>query len=191
MTRLIVTLFAIFCLACVSVTAEAAPSYRSALSAAKKVRKAERDLAKKVRGLSITDRARLKRATSTSYYGDDSDGDGVRDTYERARGSNVCDADSDDDGINDDDDGYENDDDKQGEVEVRGTVTSFEDPTLIVAGRTFTITGATSFRRGISSKSQLTSGLCIKVEGYVDASNVNIARKIEGSSRCSGGGSDD
>ncbi|MEN9846654.1 MAG: hypothetical protein RIS36_1801 [Pseudomonadota bacterium] len=172
-----------------AVNAEAAPSYRSTLSSAKNLRKSELKLAKAVAGLSSPDREKLKRALGS--VGGDSDGDGVSDLYERARHSNVCNPDSDGDGIDDSDDGYERDDDKQGEVEVRGAVTSFEDPSLVVGGKTFTVTDTTRFRRGVSSKADLVAGTCIKVEGYVDASNVNIATKIEGSSGCSGGSGDD
>lgn len=171
-----------------AVNAEAAPSYRSTAASAKNLRKAELKLAKAIAGLSATDREKLKNALSS--LGVDSDSDGVSDIFERARGSNVCDSDSDDDGINDDDDGYENDDNKQGEVEARGAITSFEDPSLVVAGKTFTVTGATTFRRGVGSKDDLQPGTCIKVEGYVDASNVNIAKKVEGSTRCSGSNDD-
>jgi hypothetical protein len=173
-----------------AVNAEAAPSYRSTLSSAKNLRKSELKLAKAVGSLSAADREKLKRALAS--LGVDSDADGVSDLFERTRGSNVCDADSDDDGIDDREDGYERDDDRQGEVEVRGSVTSFEDPSLVVGGKTFTVTDATRFRRGVSAKADLVAGKCIKVEGYVDPSNANIATKIEGSTRCSGGtGNDD
>jgi hypothetical protein len=189
MGRLLTTLFAVLSLACFAVNAEAAPSYRSTVSSAKNLRKSELKLAKAIARLTPAERERLKNAIAS--LGLDSDADGVSDIFERARGSNVCDSDSDDDGIDDDDDSYENDDEKQGEIEARGSVTSFEDPTLIVGGKTFTVTAATAFRRGISSKAQLTPGTCIKVEGYVDVSNVNIAKKIEGSTRCSRSNSDD
>jgi hypothetical protein len=172
-----------------AVNAEAAPSYRSTVSQAKNLRKSEIKLAKAIAGLSAASREKLKAALAS--LGGDSDADGVSDIFERARGSNICDSDSDDDGIKDDDDGYENDDNKQGEVEVRGDVTSFNDPSLVVGGKTFTVTGTTVFRRGVTSKADLQTGTCIKVEGYVDASNVNIARKIEGSTRCGGSDSDD
>lgn len=172
-----------------AVNAEAAPSYRSTVSAAKNLRKSELKLAKAVASLSPADREKLKKALAS--LGVDSDADGVSDLFERTRGSNVCDADSDDDGINDREDGYERDDDKQGEVEVRGTVTSFEDPSLVVGGKTFTVTDTTRFRRGVSSKDGLVAGKCIKVEGFVDASNANIATTIEGSGRCGGDSDDD
>jgi len=182
-------LIALFTLAFLAVNAEAAPSYRSTLSSAKSLRKSELKLAKAIASLSPADREKLKKALSS--LGLDSDADGVSDLFERVRGSNVCDADSDDDGINDREDGYETDDDRQGEVEVRGAVTSFEDPSLVVGGKTFSVTVTTRFRRGVSSKADLVAGTCIKVEGYVNASNVNIATKIEGSDRCSGGSRED
>jgi hypothetical protein len=170
-------------------TAQAAPSYRSTVSSAKNLRKSELKLAKAIAGLSAADRAKLKGALAK--IGVDSDLDGVSDIFERARGSNVCDADSDDDGLDDREDGYEGDDDKRGEVEAKGSITAFNDPTLTVAGKSFTVTGTTLFRRGVSSKVDLVAGTCIKVEGYIDASNVNIAQKIEGSSRCGGDDNND
>lgn len=172
-----------------AVNAEAAPNYRSTISSAKSLRKLELRLAKAVAGLSYADREKLKRALAS--LGVDSDGDGVSNLYEGIRGSNVCDPDSDGDGIDDREDGYERDGDKHREVEARGAVTSFEDPSLVVGGKTFTITDTTRFRRGVSSKADLVAGTCIKVEGYVDTSNVNIATKIEASSRCGGGSGDD
>jgi hypothetical protein len=169
-----------------AMSAEATPSYRSTLSSAKNLRKSELKLAKAISSLSAADREKLK--TALASLGIDSDADGVSDLFERVRGSNVCDADSDDDGIDDRNDGYEKDGDKQGEVEIRGSVTSFDDPSLVVGGKTFVVTNSTFFRRGISSKAGLVAGACVKVEAYVDASNVNIAKKIEASDRCGGSG---
>lgn len=183
-------LTALFALCFLTVTAEAAPSYRSTVKSAKNLRKSELKLAKAISSLSVADREKLKRALAS--LGGDSDSDGVSDLFERARGSNVCDADSDDDGIDDRNDGYEKDGNKQGEVEIRGAVVSFEDPTLVVGDKTFVITDSTIFRRGISSKAGLTAGACVKVEAYVDASSANIAKKIEASDRCGGSrGGDD
>ncbi len=183
------TLIALLAILMCTVSAEAAPSYRSTVSSAKNLRKSEVKLAKAIAGLSVADREKLK--TALASLGVDSDADGVSDIFERARGSNICDNDSDDDGVRDDDDGYENDDNKRGEVEVRGAVTSFEDPSLVVGSKTFTVTATTLFRRGVSSKADLVEGACIKVEGFIDASNLNIARKIEASTRCAGSGRDD
>lgn len=171
-------------------TANAAPSYKSTLSAAKTLRKSEVKLAKSIAALSAADREKLK--TALAALGVDTDKDGVSDLFEKAQGSNICDNDSDDDGVDDKNDGYENDQNKLGEVEAKGAVTSFEDPTLIVGGKTFTVTATTSFRKGVSSKTDLVTGACIKVEGYTDTSNINIATKVEKYDRCSGGsGGDD
>ena len=166
-------------------TANAAPSYKSTLSAAKTLRKSEVKLAKSIAALSAADREKLK--TALAALGVDTDKDGVSDLFEKAQGSNICDNDSDDDGVDDKNDGYENDQNKLGEVEAKGAVTSFEDPTLIVGGKTFTVTATTSFRKGVSSKTDLVTGACIKVEGYTDTSNINIATKVEKYDRCSGG----
>ncbi|MEY4667955.1 MAG: hypothetical protein RL518_654 [Pseudomonadota bacterium] len=187
MNRIFVALLAVIFFA---VNADAAPNYRSTLSSARNLRRSEVRLAKAIAKLSATDREKLK--TAAASLGLDSDSDGVSDLFEKARGSGICDADSDDDGVSDGDDDYENDDDKQGEVEAKGSITSFTDPSLVVAGKTFTVTSTTQFRRGVSSKADLVSGKCVKVEGYVDASNVNFATKIEGERGCGGsGGGDD
>jgi hypothetical protein len=170
-------------------TANAAPSYKSTLSAARNLRKSEVKLAKSIAGLSAADREKLK--TALASLGVDTDKDGVSDLFEKARGSNICDNDSDDDGVDDNDDGYEDDQNRLGEVESKGAVTSFQDPTLIVGGKTFTVTATTSFRKGVSSKADLVTGACIKVEGYTDPSNVNIATKVEKYDRCSGGNGED
>ena len=176
--------------------AQAAPSYKAALSSAKNLRKSEVKLAKTIARLSTADREKLKQALAS--LGLDSDKDGVSDIFEKARGSVICDADTDDDGVDDSQDGYEQDDNKMGEVEARGAIVSFTDPTLVVGTKTFTVAATTIFRRGVSSKADLVTGACIKVEGYTDASNVSIATKIEKSLRCSGddddrnhGGNDD
>lgn len=186
MKRLLPTLFALVFFA---VSAEAAPSYRATSSMAKNLRKSELRLAKAIATLSPADREKLK--TALSSLGLDSDADGVSDIFERARGSNVCDTDSDDDGVDDRDDGYEEDEDKQDEVEAKGMIASFEDPILVIGEKGFTVTDRTRFRKGISSKADLTEGACVKVEGYTDPSNVSFATKIERSSKCSKPSDDD
>lgn len=186
MKQVLVALF-VCVFSCVS--AYAAPSYKSTLSAARNLRKSEIRLAKSVASLSAADRQKLK--TALASLGVDTDKDGVSDIFEKARGSNLCDTDSDDDGLNDKDDGYEDNDDRLGEVEAKGTVTSFTDPTLVVGGKTFTVTATTAFRKGVSSKANLVAGACVKVEGYTDSSNINIATKVEKYDRCGGGRGDD
>lgn len=172
-----------------SASASAAPSYKSTVSAAKTLRRSEVRLAKSIASLSTADREKLKIALAS--LGLDTDKDGVSDLFEKARGSNICDSDSDDDGVDDKDDGYEDDNNRLGEVEAKGTVTSFNDPALVVGGKTFTVTATTSFRRGVSSKADLVTGACIKVEGYSDTSNINIATKVEKYDRCNGKGDSD
>jgi cytochrome c556 len=169
-------------LSCIS--AQAAPSYQSTVSAAKNLRKSELKLAKSIASLSPADREKLKAALAT--LGVDTDKDGVSDIFEKARGSNICDSDSDDDGINDKEDGYEDDNNKLSEVEVRGAITSFSDPTLVVGDKSFTITPTTTFRKGISSKGDLVAGACVKVEGFTNSSNITVALKVEKSVRCNG-----
>jgi hypothetical protein len=186
MKRLLASLVALVFFA---VSAEATPSYRGTSSMAKSLRRSEIRLAKAIAGLKPTERERLKKALSS--LGVDSDTDGVSDIFERARGSNVCDADSDDDGIDDSEDGYEKDDDKQGEVEVRGRITSFNDPIIVIGSKSFTVTNRTRFRRGVASRADLTEGRCVKVEGYTDLSGVSFATKVEASSRCGRSSNDD
>lgn len=185
--RRIILAFALCLL--ISTTANAAPSYKSTLSAARNLHKSETRLAKSIASLSTADREKLKAALAS--LGVDTDKDGVSDLFEKARGSDICDSDSDDDGIDDRNDGYEDDQNKLGEVEAKGSVTSFVDPTLIVGGKTFLVTATTSFRKGVSSKADLSTGACIKVEGYTDTSNINVATKVEKYDRCGGGSGGD
>jgi hypothetical protein len=165
-----------------AVTADAAPKYRDALSSARTIRKSEIKLAKTIAKLSSADREKLKKALGS--LGLDSDKDGVSDIFERGRGSEVCDADSDDDGVDDREDGFENDDNRLAEVEARGRITSFNESILVVGSKSFTVTATTAFRKGVSSQADLVAGACIKVEGYTTTSNVTIAKKIEEDFRC-------
>lgn len=164
----------------------AAPRYTSAKQAADKVSKDEKDLARKISRLSATERAKLKAAIK----GLDSDGDGVSDIVERGLGSSRCDADTDDDGLPDGEDSNEENPDSDGdghndgsEVGAKGNVTSFADPTLVVDGKTFTVTDSTTFRGSGFDKSDLTAGLCIEVEGHVEGAG-NIADKIKRDDGC-------
>lgn len=181
-------LFAVCVCVAFAFPAYAAPSYKSTLSAARNLRKSEVKLAKSIAALTPSEREKLK--TALASLGVDTDKDGVSDIYEKARGSDLCDGDSDDDGVNDREDDHEEDDSKLGEVEAKGAIVSFSNPTLVVGGKTFVVTASTSFRKGVSSKADLVAGACIKVEGYTDASNINTASKIEQYDRC-GGRSDD
>ena len=168
-----------------SATAHAAPAYSSTASAAKNLRKSQLKLAKSVAALSTTDREKLK--VTLKSVGTDSDNDGVSDIFEAASGSNLCSSDSDGDGTPDANDDYEDDGNRSGDSKAQGTITSFNDPLLEVAGQTFTITDTTEFKGKLSSKTDLVVGTCVKVEGYTDASNTNFAKQVEGSNHCSGG----
>ena len=173
---------------------EAAPEnkYKAALTSAKSLNRSEAGFKKKIAALNTADRDKLKKATAK--LGEDSDQDGVSDIFESARGSNKCDSDSDDDGVSDDEDKYEDDEDRVTEVKAKGRVVSFNDPNLVVGAKTFAVTDSTAFRKGLSSKADLEQDVCIEVEGYSDASNSNVASKIQGSRDCAkedDSGSDD
>lgn len=169
-------------------SAEAAPEnkYKSALTSAKSLSRSESGFKKKIAALTTADREKLKKATAK--LGEDSDQDGVSDLFESGRGSNVCNSDSDNDGVSDGEDRYEDDEDRVTEVKAKGKVVSFNDPNLVVATKTFAVTDATAFQKGLSSKADLEQDVCVEVEGYSDASNVNIASKIQGSRDCARGG---
>jgi hypothetical protein len=156
------------------------------------IAKAEKELARTTKRLTAAERANLKRSR-----GKDSDGDSVNDVVEGAIGSNRCDADSDDDGLDDSDDSDEDSSDSDGdgyndslEVEAKGRITSFNDPILVVSGKTFEVTSSTVFFRGLSSKADLVSGVCIEAEGHKVGTTV-VADKIKRESSMDCGGSDD
>ena len=165
----------------------------------KKIKRVPKVLAKLARKLSKLELKKLKR----SVRGKDSDGDGVPDIIEESRpGSNKCDADSDDDGIDDDEDYKEGDSDSDddgiidgNEFEREGTVVSFSDPSLVIGGTTYVLTESTVFRYklGDFSRADLTSGLCVEVEGYVNDEDPasNIVQKIKRKKASSCSGSDD
>lgn len=171
-----------------TVPAQAEPRYTAAKRAAEKVKKDERELKRRVKRLSQEQREKLK----TVFKSTDSDSDGVADIIEGAVGGNRCDADTDDDGLDDSEDFDEDNADSDGdgnsdanEVEVKASIVSFEDPTLVVGERTFTLTDATVFRGTGFDKSDLVAGLCVEVEGHLEGENT-IADKIkrESSSEC-------
>lgn len=165
--------------------AHAKPGYTAVKKEAQKIKQAERKLVKRVNGLSESDRKRLK----SEFASTDSDGDGVSDIIEGAIGSNRCDADSDDDGFDDsvdyDEDTPGADDDKPGpgdddsgrtEFEVKGEIVSFDDPTLVIASRTYTITQATQFIGTGFTRDDLQAGLCVEVKGLRDDSEREVTR---------------
>jgi hypothetical protein len=173
--------------------AVAAPRYTAAKQAAEKLRKDERELAKRIKKLSSSERAKLKAALAR---GTDSDADGLTDILEGAIGTNRCDADSDDDGVDDSDDGAENDgsssgdDDSSGgsnpgddsnppgEIEVKGTISSFDGSVLRVKGESFVVNSDTIFRGQGFGKDDLEAGLCVEVKGRRTADTV-IAIRIQ------------
>jgi hypothetical protein len=180
-------LTALLALIVISVSpAYASPRYTAAKQSAERVKKDERELAKRIARLSATERAKLKRA----FKALDSDGDGVSDILEGAIKSSRCDADSDDDGVDDGDDSDEDNADSDGdghndgnEIGAKGNITSFTDPTLVVGGKTFTLTATTTFRGTGFDKSDLVAGICIEVEGHVEGAT-NIADKIKRDDDC-------
>lgn len=177
----------------------AAPNdVRAAKAQVKKIKREQRKLAKLTRRLSKLELKKLKQ----TVRGTDSDGDGVPDIIEDSRRSNKCDADSDDDGIDDDEDYKEGDDDSDDdgivdgrEFEREGTIQSFSDPSLVIGGTTYVLTETTQFRYkfGDFTRSDLTNGLCVEVEGYVsnETPSSNIVQKIKRKKDSSCNGSDD
>jgi len=166
--------------------AYASPRYTAAKQSADRIKKEEKDLARRIARLTAAEKAKLKKA----FKGLDSDSDGLADILEAAVKSSRCDADSDDDGLDDDEDSDEDNADSDGdghndgsEVEAKGKITSFTDPTLVVGGKTFTVTDSTTFRGTGFDKSDLVAGLCIEVEGHIDGAN-NIADKIKRDDDC-------
>lgn len=184
MQKLFLTLFAVVFY---SVTAHAAPSVNAARSEARNLARSQAKFARTLARLNAAQRKQLKALTAKT--GIDSDGDGVSDIFEAGRGSDLCDSDSDDDGVDDGDDNYEDDGDKTEDAQANGEITSFADPALTVNGKTFTITDQTSFRAPLSSKDDLVAGLCVEVEGYKNSSDALIAKKVKKSNDC--GGSED
>jgi hypothetical protein len=168
----------IFALSCLIHPAAASPRADAAKRLAQKIQRDQSELAKQMKRLSVKERTTLKRALKR---GTDSDGDGVNDIVEGAIGSNRCDADSDDDGFDDSEDGAENDDSSSGddssddngngsdspstEVEVKSRITSFNDPNLLVGGKTFVVDQSTVFRGPNFGKEDLEAGMCVEVKG--------------------------
>jgi hypothetical protein len=164
----------------------AEPRYTAAKRAADKVKKDERDLARKAKRLSAKEKARLKSA----FRGKDSDSDGVADIIEGAFGSGSCESDSDDDGLPDDEDIDEDNPDRDGdghmdgnEVAAKGTITSFADPLVTVGNRTFIITGDTQFRGVNFGPEDLEPGLCVEVEGHTNGATT-VADKVKRDDDC-------
>ncbi len=161
--------------------------YTTAKQAAERVKRDEAELARRVQSLSVEDRIKLKN----NFRGRDSDRDGISDIIEGGLGSNRCDSDSDDDGIDDSRDRNERrrteDDSRSGddtsrsdnglEIEARGRITSLLDSSLTVGGKTFILTATTAFRESGFSKDDLMVGQCIEIEGRTNGSQI-FAEKV-------------
>jgi hypothetical protein len=153
------------------------------------IKKSERSLSQSIKKLSNDERRALKRSTR----GTDSDGDGVADILEDSLGAKKCDADTDDDGVDDNDDFDEDkaDSDDDGvpdgmEVETKGRIASFNDPALVIGSATLKITASTVFFRGLSSKADLIAGTCVEAEGRRAGSEIIVDKiKRQKDSDCS------
>jgi hypothetical protein len=156
------------------------------------IKREERSLTRTIKRLSGTEREKLKSTTK----GLDSDGDRVPDLIEGAIGSNRCDADSDDDGVDDNTDPNERngDSDDDGvsdgnEVETKGRIQSFRDPILVVGTTTLTITDSTVFFRGLSSKDDLQVNTCVEAESHKIGLALVVQKiKRHTGAECSSGG---
>jgi hypothetical protein len=174
-------------------SAWASPRYTAAKQSAERVKKSERDLARKFKKLTAAEKKRLKAA----FRSTDSDSDGLSDILEEAIGSDLCERDSDGDGVDDSDDSRENevgdDDDSDdsgandgsNEVEVKSSIDSFDDPFLDVEGRRFTVTSDTVFRGTDFGVDDLEAGLCVEVKGVQrNGALVAVRIKKESPSEC-------
>ncbi len=99
--------------------------------------------------LSVINKARVLQGTAN--LGGDPDGDRVGSFAELAFGTNVCDADSDDDGISDRDEASlgtnprRPDDNPRNETEVTATLTAKTSTTFTIGSTAFTLTPTTRF----------------------------------------------
>jgi hypothetical protein len=166
MVRFFIALCLLFVAA---LSANASPTeFAKARRSLTQIKIAEKTLAQSIKKMTEAERIKLKRVTR----GLDSDGDGLADVLEPSLGANRCDADSDDDGLDDDNDVGEDDSDSDDdgvpdgtEVETKGLVQSFNDPELVVGSTKLQITSTTVFFRGLTSKADLTPGVCVEAEG--------------------------
>jgi hypothetical protein len=157
--------------------AYAAPTLASARSEARTLAAKKKKFALTVSQLSTANRIKLKSLLAKS--GTDADNDGVSDDYESAVGSNLCNSDSDSDGVPDNRDNNED----APEVEAQGEVVSFDGTTLVVGSTTFTVNDSTVLR---PSSLTITAGICVEVKGHADGAT-NIADRVK-QEDCPGGG---
>jgi len=176
----------------VSLNAEASPKLSAAQRAARKVQRDQRELVRRLNALTPAERNTVKSA----FDGTDADCDGVPNFLEDAAGSDACNVDTDNDGVQDNEDGYEGNPDGDGdgnpdgsEVEQKGAVSSVGSGSFVLGGVTFLITNQTVFK-GLTSE-QLASGTCVEVKGHVDGSST-FADEVKRERRCGGdvGGGD-
>lgn len=189
MTRLFIALSLLF----VAVQAAyAGPNdFGKARRALESIKKGERDLSSALKKLTSSERARLKRTTR----GLDSDKDGLPDVLEPSLGAGRCDADSDDDGLDDGDDSDEDNSDGGGggiddgeTVETKGVITSFNDPQLVIGTTRLEISPGTIFFRGLSSKADLVQGVCVEAESSRVGTTLVVDKiKKHRGSACGGG----
>lgn len=134
---------------------------------------------------------------------DDSDHDGVPDSYEHS--DSRCDSDSDDDGLDDGDeykDGYDPDDDDSDddghsdgeEAEEKGVILSISDSVITLeVGSTFAINQQTQFfdkNDNSVAADTFTSGECVEIEGYLSGEN-KVAEEIKQDNDCGESSDDD
>lgn len=175
---------ALLCLLSLPAQAERrASSLRAAEAEARKISKAEKELAKRIKRLNAFDR----RALKVKRIGTDSDRDGVSDIFEGAIGSNRCDNDSDDDGVEDGSDSREDEfgkDDGESEFEVKGLITSFSDSSIGIGEASYLITKETRFGGRGFSEEDIEPGVCVQVKG-LSTQGENRVQKVELEDDCS------
>lgn len=155
---------------------------KAAEAEARKISKAERELAKRIKKLNAADR----RALKLKRFGPDSDSDGVSDIFEGAIGSNRCDRDSDDDGFEDGSDSREDEfgeNDRESEFEVKGPVQSFADSVIVINQVSYRLSKDTRFGGKGFSRDDIEPGVCLEVKGLTIGSE-NQVQKVEQEDDC-------
>jgi len=155
--------------------AEAKPKYKDVLAQGKQLSSEQKKFKTNVRKLSAANRNKLRGALAA--LGDDSDGDGDSDLFESADGSNLCTPDHDGDGEADGDD-----------IEAKGSIVSYEAPTLVIGTKTFVTSADTRYRGEddeVFNEGSLVAGVCVEVKGHVDpGSGNNVADRIKKEDGC-------